>query len=120
MSLDDPYKSTKDRIELLSLNYKIPQNNIIYIYEDAGNVNKEFRSKFWNKEKNRPEKRSNQFPFSIIYPLFNGTDPYYWKYKRGFDRQNSYPNLTDAEILSKAEDSIVTPFENILNLIQTV
>jgi len=115
---DNPYKEFEDRIRNLSSNFGIPDTNIIYIFEEHSNVSKQFSNYFWDSDKKCPEKRSEKFPFSVIYPLFNGTDPYYWKQKRGFKRTDEFINLSDKDILEMAKNNIVTPFESIIKVIQ--
>lgn len=113
----NPYKNIEDRITELSASFDVPEKDIIYIFEDHSNVSKAFSGRFWDKEQQKPKPRPKEFPFSIIYPLFNRTDPYYWKHTAGFDRTIEYRIISDEYILSQAKHNIVTPFEDILRRI---
>lgn len=113
-SQEDPHKEFRERVSELSKNFKVPTENIIYIFEDHGNVGKEFSEKFWDKKNQIPKTRPTDFPFSIIRPLFNGNDPYYWKHQKGFNRQTAYKEFNETEILNLAENNIVTKFEDIV------
>lgn len=113
----NPYKEFETRIAKLSENFQIHSKNIIYVFEEHSNVSNEFSGHFWDKDREVPQKRPKEFPFSKIYPLFNGTDPYYWKHERGFDRKKKIITLSDNDILEKAKTSIVTPFESIIKMI---
>jgi hypothetical protein len=113
----EPYKKFSDRVKDLSQNFRVLKENIIYIFEDHGNVGKEFSEKFWDKKNNKPKKPPTEFPYSIIKPLFNGNDPYYWKQKKGINRQNEYTEFDEATIFGRAEKNIVTKFEDIVKQI---
>jgi len=113
----DPYKKIKDRITELSTSFDVPKGNIIYVFEEHSNVNKEFSDRFWDKERQKSKPRPKEFPFSIIFPLFNATDPYYWKHSKGFNRTMEYRKISDEDILTQAKHNIVTPFEEILRII---
>lgn len=113
----NPYKKFKDRVADLSNNFNVATENIIYIFENHGNVGKEFSEKFWDKKNHTPKEPPTEFPFSIIRPLFNANDPYYWKHKKGFDRHNNYTTLDEQEIFNHAENNIVTKFEDIVKQI---
>lgn len=107
-----------DRREKLAENFRVDKQNIIYIFEDHSNVNKEFSAKYWDGKKRKP--RPTDFPFSIIFPLFDATDPLYWKWEEGekrFERTKHYKKISDEQIQDRAKRSIVTPFEEILGLI---
>jgi len=117
---DEEFKKRfEKRIDKLSKNFDVPRENIIYIFEEPNNVSKEFLDKFWNKELQKPEERPEDFPYSIIFPLFNATDPYYWKHRKGLQKDKEYVDLSDEEICGRAQKSIVTPFEEILKIIKT-
>jgi hypothetical protein len=118
INLPDPYLTIRERVTELSDNFNIGAENIIYVFEDHSNVTKEFSEKFWNKLRAQPVIRSTEFPFSIIYPLFNVTDPYYWQHEKGFNRKSNLRMISDELILSMAEVNIVTPFELVLQRIQ--
>lgn len=113
----DPYEKIRDRINNLSASFEVPPENIIYVFEEHSNVSKEFSDKFWDKEQQKPKPRLSEFPFYKIFPLFNATDPYYWKHRKGFKRAKVYIELSDEEIQSRAKHNIVTPFEEILRRI---
>ncbi len=115
----DPYKKIEDRITELSTSFDVPKENIIYVFEEHGNVSKEFSDRFWDKEQQKSKPRPKEFPFSIIFPLFNKTDPYYWKHSKGFNRTMEYRKLSDNEILFQAQHNIVTPIEEVLRRITT-
>lgn len=113
----DPYKRIRDRINKLSTNFDVSSENIIYVYEEPSNVNKEFEAKFWDREIEKPMPRRKDFPFCKIFPLFNAIDPYYWKHRKGFKKDKEYREISDEEIQSQAKRNIVTPFEEILRRI---
>ena len=115
----DPYLNIRNRVAELVNNFQVPTDNIIYVFEDHANVTREFSERFWDMTKQVSVPRSGEFPFSIIYPLFNATDPYYWKHGKGFNRNVNYKLISDDLILSMAERNIVTPFESILHKIKT-
>lgn len=114
---DAPFIHFTNRIRNLSNNFNIKQENIIYIFEEHSNVSKEFSNYFWDKEKEKPKERTNKFPFSKFYPLFNATDPYYWKYEKGFKSSIGYKDITDDEIINRSKNNIVTPIEMIIKII---
>lgn len=107
----------RNRRTALSKNFTVPSENIIYIFEEHSNVSKDFSDRFWDKEQHKAKQRPTDFPYSIIFPLFNATDPYYWKHEKGFDRTKTYKEIRDAEIQSKAKSNVVTPIEEILKRI---
>ena len=93
-------EETRKRISALAARFGIPSENILYVFEDHGNVGLDFSSLYWDKDSGRKE-RSTIFPYNIIYPLFNGTDPYYWEHEKNFNRNVSYKAFSDQEILQK-------------------
>ncbi|MBS1593131.1 MAG: hypothetical protein JST90_02325 [Bacteroidetes bacterium] len=114
---EDPYVDFRNRVNQLSNDFSIPRQNILYIFEDHGNVGVRFSSKFWDRKNHRPIMlRPQDFPYSIIYPLFNGTDPSYWE-KNTIDRKKEYLDISDAQILEAASKNIVFPFEKIVELL---
>jgi len=117
---DEPFKIMNNRIEKLSETFDISKENIIYIFEDHGNVTKYFSNFFWNKDNNKSKGRPTEYPYSIIFPLFNSTDPYYWKHEKGFKRDSEYIELSDEQIINKSKNNIVTPFEEIIKLIEKI
>ena len=104
-----------DRIHELADNFRVPEQNIIYIFEEHSNVSRKFSSRYWDGEKRMP--RPTDFPFLIIFPLFDSTDPYYWKWEAGFDKTKHYKEISDELIKDRAKHSIVTPFEEIVELV---
>ena len=92
----------------------LPKENIIYILEEHSNVSKDFSAMFWDKEAHKAKDRPTTFPYSVIFPLFNATDPYYWKHESGFKKTEQFMELTDKQIQEQAKSNIVTPIENIL------
>lgn len=116
-SQKDPHKEFKDRVDALSKNFNVPTENIIYVFEDHGNVGKEFSEKFWDRKNHKPKESPTDFPFSIIRPLFNSNDPYYWKHEKGFNKQINYKKFDENEIFDLAENNIVTKFEDIVKQI---
>lgn len=115
----DPLKKLKDRIAVLSEKFNVPAENIIYVFEDHGNTPKAFSEMFWDRKLNIPKAKPTEFPLSNIRPLFNADDPFYWKHEKGFNKNNQYKEFSDEVILEKAEKSIVTKFEEIINQILT-
>ncbi len=112
-----PAKKMDARIKELSINFNVPPENIIYIFEVHSNVSKDFSEKFWDKKQQKAKQRPTDLPYSKIFPLFNATDPYYWKYEKGFNRKENYKEISDDEIRKRAKCNIVTPIEEILNQI---
>jgi hypothetical protein len=106
-----------ERITDLSTNFDVPRKNIIYIFEEHSNVDKDFSDKFWDKEQQKAKQRPTDFPYSIIFPLFNATDPYYWKHEKGLKKTEQYRKISDDEIQKQAKCNIVTPIEEILKQI---
>jgi hypothetical protein len=107
----------RDRINELSANFAVPPENIIYVFEEHSNVSSVFSEKFWDSRLQKSKPRPTEFPFSVIFPLFNATDPYYWKHKKGLKRNIQYEEISDEEIKAQAKGNIVTPFEEILRRI---
>lgn len=113
----EPYKIIRDRINELSMNFNIPAANIIYIFEEHSNVSKDFSNMFWDENIQQANPRPTEFPYSVIFPLFNATDPYYWTHENGLKRGIEYREILDNEIKEKAKVNIVSPFEKILKQI---
>ncbi len=121
MNHSDPYENFRKRVKNLSNNFSVPEQKIIYVFESHSNVNAKFSENFWDKHQNKAKKvRPTEFPLSIIFPLFNSSNPYYWKYDKGFDKTKEYKEITDAEFMEKAKRNIVTPIEEVIKLIQKV
>lgn len=119
----DPYWKFRERVDELAENFTtVRKENIIYIFEDHGNVGKDFSEKFWDKKNHKPQKTPTEFPFSIIKPLFNGNDPYYWDWssKNGFNKKNEYPEIDETKVFDLAENNIVTKFEDIVKQILNI
>lgn len=115
-----PGNNMRERISKLSTTFNIPEDNVIYIFEDYSNVSKAFSKKDWDKENLCPTPRPTDKPFSFIYPLFHASDPYYWDWKdhQPLDRDKEFPDITKEEIALRSQTNIVTPFELILDLVQ--
>lgn len=114
-----PQNRFKTRIKSISENFKIPKENVIYVFISPLNVNKEFESIFWDYEKSKPKEHPKKFPYSNIYPLFHiGPDPYYWKYEKDFNKNNQIKNFKKNEILKRTEGNIIYKFESVTTKIQ--
>ena len=101
------------RITALASTFEIPKENILYIFENPFNINKEFVAKYWDRSPGnwRPQNPApGDFPFSQIKPLFAGTNPEHWPNKTA-------ETFKDDSILKIAEGEIATPFESILSKI---
>ncbi len=129
LSEDAAYKAMQERIDDVAHSFGIPENNVIFVFEEPTNVSaKYFLPKFWNAEKAEPVSRPTRGVLAQIYPLYITTDPYYWNYwkstkqiPKGRKRTDWFPlSLPDQLILEHAERSVVTPLESILSLIQKV
>lgn len=106
------------RRNALSKVFGVEENNIIYVFEEHSNVSNEFSEMYWDKKSGVAKSvRPVTAPYSFIYPLFNGDDPYYWD--KSFDGSSQFKVVTDEDILKKATENVVTPFEHILRLIQS-
>ena len=114
---NEPYKKMGDRITELSINFDVHRKNIIYIFEEHSNVSKDFSDKFWDKVQQKAKQRPTDFPYSIIFPLFNATDPYYWKHEKELKRTEQCREISDDEIRKQAKCNVVTPIEEILKKI---
>lgn len=115
-----PQNLFKARIKEVSKIFKIPKENVIYIFMSPLNVNKKFASIYWDYEKSKPKEHPKEFPYSNIYPLFHkGPDPYYWKYEKDFDKNNQIKNFEKNEILKRAEENIICKFESVITKVQT-
>ena len=115
-----PQSQFKARIKRIFKIFKIPKENVIYIFESPLNVNKKFASIYWDYEKSKPKEHPKEFPYSNIYPLFHkGPDPYYWKYEKDFDKNNQIKNFEKNEILKRAEENIICKFESVITKVQT-
>lgn len=122
----DKYGALGARLHEVSKAAGVPPESVIYIFEEPANVTREFRDAFWDKEGWQAKGRSTlPFPLSQIFPLFWGTDPYYWEWpeaKKGAtggskDRRSWYPEITDEAFLMQAARRIVTPLEDVLTRI---
>lgn len=118
MDNTNPYSEFEERISALSSQFNVEKENIIFVFEEHGNVGKKFSDVFWCKKESKPNPRPQQFPLNRIFPLFHQIDPYYWRYEKKFDRKKLLVNLTNDEIIAKSEKSIVTRFEELLILIE--
>lgn len=123
---ENKYGSLGARLHEVSKAARVPPERVIYIFEEPANVTHEFREYFWDKKGWQAKDRSTLlFPLSQIFPLFWGTDPYYWEWpetKKGAeagskDRRSWYPEITDEAFLAHAARRIVTPLEDVLTQI---
>lgn len=106
------------RRNALSKAFGVKESNIIYVFEEHTNVSNEFSEMYWDKKSGVAKSvRPDNAPYSFIYPLFNGDDPYYWD--KNFDSSNQLKAVTREDILKRASENVVTPFEDILKLIQS-
>jgi hypothetical protein len=126
------------RIEQVAEDFGIRHENVIYVYEEPTNNGVIFEEKFWLKNKNKdlaerarnPGERvllrpRHPEPFANIYPLFFGTDPLQWTWKELSGRpvkmrKNSrfwFPEIAETRFLQEAETRIVTPLEEVIDLI---
>lgn len=111
---EDPYLNLKYRITNLEKAFNLSSENIIYVFEDHGNVSIKFSKFYWDKTSNKPVHRPNNFPLSAIYPLFNAPDPFYWTYP---DSQTKYIEYTYEQLIEASKNNIVSPFENVIKKI---
>jgi hypothetical protein len=115
----DRYASLAQRLELIAANFKLPRENVIYVFEEPDNAGVEFRELFWNKKDKCPVSRHGlPYPLSQVFPLFSGIDPYYWSSDRKEDRRTFYDKISDDRFLNEATKRIVTPFESVVDLIR--
>lgn len=119
------YKQMQQRIDDVAAAFAISNDRVIFLFEEPTNVSaKFFLPKFWDKNTSAPVDRPGKGILTQIYPLYMDTDPYYWRWTsqipKGRNRRNWYvPDLPDDLILEKATQSIVTPFELVVELIQS-
>jgi hypothetical protein len=111
----DKYSALKERLQDVSHAASVPVEHAFYIFEEPANVTAEFRDAFWDKASSRAMPRDElEFPLSQIYPLFWGTDPYYWAWPKAKDKGQWCPDISDDELLSQAGERIVTPLEDVI------
>jgi hypothetical protein len=117
----NPYAAMADRIQELATNFDLPEERILYIFEEPTNVHsKLFLPRFWDSAQAIPAPRPTEGVLSHIYPLYMTTDPFYWDdlaIPHGRAKENWCPDLAGDLILARAKRSVVTPFEDILALI---
>ena len=107
----------ENRRKMLAKIFEIDPGNIIYVFEEHSNVSNDFSEKYWDKKEGIPRSiRPNVPPYSFIYPLFNSDDPYYWDKNTG--NLSYLKEISEDEIWNRGLVSVVTPFEDILKLIQ--
>jgi len=106
----------ENRIKEMASVFNVKENNIIYIFESPGNVNKEFLEKYYDINKEEAKKhRPTDSPYKYIFPLFNITDPYYMKELKNVE---IYSNpIDDKKIEEISIRNIVTNFEDIIKMI---
>jgi hypothetical protein len=111
----DKYLALRERLEHVAYAAGLPVANCFYIFEEPTNVSAEFRDVFWDRKLSRAMPRDGlPFPLSQIYPLFWGTDPYYWTWPTAKDKSQWCPDVSDEVLLSEAEHRIVTPLEDVM------
>lgn len=118
----NPYHLLEQRLALVATNFRVPPENVIYVFEEPSNVSDDFCTKFWNKQRKEAAPRDNlKHPLSQIFPLFWGTDPYYWQWKevteKREDKRTWYPQISDDRFMAEAEQGIVTPLETVVRRI---
>lgn len=123
-----------ERLEQVARNFGIQKNNVIYIYEEPCNNTGPFERLYWTKNSedeavSYPGKRKIPRPadplYSRIFPLFFGTDPKLWDWsmekgndtKRYLEHKTSFPDITRERFIREAEQRIVTPLEEVIDLI---
>ena len=113
-----PYEKRRDD---LSEAFNIPEDNVLYILSKLKNNGKGFPDQF-KRDKNLKIIRPKLFPYSIIYPLFEEPDPYYWKWPniKNKEKDKKYPdeNEINDRIKEKQKENIIAPFEEILRKIK--
>ncbi len=81
----------KERINILSKQFKIPENKIFYIFDSAGNINREFYDKITSKRKHEIKK--------YIFPLFKeGPHPINMSDNNFKNNKNKYVEYSNKEI----------------------
>ena len=119
------YKHMQQRIDDIAEAFGIAKENVIFIFEEPTNVSTtHFLPKFWDSKMATPVTRPAQGVLSHIYPLYMTTDPSYWNWKSQIPKGRKtadwfIPEFSDELVLGRARQSVVTPFENILALIQS-
>ena len=112
----ETFKPYRDRVDSISKDFNIPKGNIIYIFAGLGNNGNNFSEQFWDE--NTRKSRPTQFPYSIIFPLFEQYDPYYWDWSSSnIKRDKQYALIDDSKILEMAHKNIISPFEEIIKII---
>ncbi|MFM0353352.1 hypothetical protein PQR12_07720 [Paraburkholderia nemoris] len=123
------------RLKQVASNFRLPDpDNVIFIYEEPTNNTGPFERLYWTKKSEEevvsyPGKRKLPRPtdrlYSRIYPLFFGTDPKTWDWsnepdnctKRYVAHKTSWPSITRERFMREAESRIVTPLEEVIDLI---
>jgi type I site-specific restriction endonuclease len=126
----EPYASLEQRLKMVSENFGVEPDNVIYVFEEPTNVSDVFTQNFWDNSKTPgiSVKRPATGPLSKIYPLFYGTDPLHWGWEElaketPREKRRSptswYPKkITEERFLREAETRIVTPLEHVIRLIR--
>lgn len=123
---DREMKEFEARVEDIYATFEIPKKNIIYIFNSAKNVNKNFEGRYWDAKINKPKRQyPKDLPYSKIYPLFYETpDSYYWEETKYWGKLNEVKRgeqikeFTKGEVLRKAEENIIWKFEDIIMQIE--
>lgn len=123
------------RLSDAARNFGVPEKHAIYIFEEPSNNGNGVEQRYWTKGKGRiggesaPGQRKLPRPteglFSHIYPLFFGTDPKTWNWMsaenptRHFaNHKGKHPIITKEMFLAEAERRLVTPLEDVIDLIR--
>ena len=113
---EETFKPYRNRVDSISNDFNILKENIIYIFAGLSNNGIGFSEQFWDK--NTRKSRPTQFPYSIIFPLFDQYDPYYWDWSSSnIIRDKQYALIDDNKIREIARENIISPFEEIMKII---
>ncbi|MCS3390364.1 hypothetical protein [Burkholderia thailandensis] len=123
------------RLEQVASNFRLPDpSNVIFIHEEPSNNTGDFERLYWAKNSKDPTvpfpgqrklPRPTDPLYSRIYPLFFGTDPKMWDWSKEKDNRTkkyqkhktSFPDITRERFIQEAEQRIVTPLEEVIDLI---
>jgi hypothetical protein len=113
-------KEISQRIRDISNKFNVNKKNIIYIFGSPKNNSKDFWCHYWDDVNKKKKLNCTKFPYNCIYPLFfNGPDPYYFPYEKGFKKKESIkPMMKKSEILKEADKNIIFTLEEIISLIK--
>ncbi len=109
------------RIRRLSRTFRVPKRNVVFLLKSPKNVDRFFKGLYWDGRIAKAKKHPTEFPYSNVYPLFyEGPDPFYWKYKKGFNKQERVKNWQAQTVLRRAKKDVICPIETIIRKIQQV